>query len=117
MDKKDKNVELMDELMGTVVQTKVWIKEQQENPEILAADKQLEEALGAIKGIVPNNVIVQITDAAWGYASAFENAAILYGLRVADAIHDIAARPSDLSQYILDRVAKRQAEAQEEVAV
>lgn len=99
-------LKFMDDLMSGITQTELWKTEQLQNPEILAADKALAAALSKLQGLVPEKTLNQITDAAYSYASAFETAAILYGIQVADAIHDIAARPSELSQYILDRVAR-----------
>ena len=32
---------------------------------------------------------------------------IRYGIRVAGAIRDVAARPADLSHYVIDRAAQR----------
>ena len=101
---KDINVQLMDDLMNGITQADMWLTEQLQNPEILAAKRLLDEAMGKIGGMAPDEICGEIEDAAFRYASAFETAAILFGIHVADAMRDVAARPSDLSRYILARM-------------
>lgn len=100
----DKNVKMMDDLMNAIIQTDMWMTEQKQNPQVLKADQQLNAELQGIRGMVPDEVYHRIVDATHEYAAAFEHAAILYGIHVADAIHDVAGRPSDLSRHILARV-------------
>lgn len=105
---RDTNVRLMDELMGALTQSDWWMKERDQNPEIQAAENRLSEALEAINGAVAPDMIGRIEDAAYSYTTAVEYAAILYGIHIADAIRDVAARPADLSRYIRERIEVRQ---------
>ncbi len=95
---------IMDNLIGTIVNSDAWDQEQLQNPEIQTAEKALEKELDQIRGLVSDKVIGRIEDAAFGYSNAFSTAAILYGIRVANIIRDVSACPSDLSQFILDRI-------------
>lgn len=99
----DINVQIVDDMMGAITQTEAWLTEHKKNPAILAAQKQLSKALEPIKGVVPDDVIDMIEEAAYSYGGVVETTAILYGIHVADAIRDVAARPSDLTRHILAR--------------
>lgn len=101
--KKDINVQLMDDLMDGITQTDAWLTEQMQNPEIREAKRLLDEALEAIAGMVPDEAYHALEDATCRYASAYETAAILYGIHVAEAMRDVSSRPSDLSRQILAR--------------
>lgn len=100
----DANVQFVDELMGTLIQSEWWEKERNQNPEIQAAENRLSAVLEDITGAVTSDVIRQIEDAAYTYATSVEYAAILYGIHIVDAIRDVAARPADLSRYIRERI-------------
>lgn len=64
----------------------------------------MEEELEQIRGLVPGEAIGRIEDATFGYSNTFSTAAILYGIRIANIIRDVSTHPSDLSQFILDRI-------------
>jgi len=98
---------IMDDLFGAIVSTDAWDKEQRQNPEIIAAWKEMEGELDCIRGFVPDKTINRLYDAVNTCYTASFTAAILYGMRVSNIIRDVFARPSDLSQFILDRIAKQ----------
>lgn len=106
-----RNIALMDDLLSGITQTDTWKDVQLQNPEILAADKVLAEALEKLRGVAPEEVINQIIDAAYAYASSFETAAILYGVHVADTLRDCSAHSEEVSQFILDRMVSRREKA------
>lgn len=98
---------IMDNLVGAIVNSDVWDQEQRQNPEIQDALKTMEKELEQIRGLVPDEAIGRIEDATFGYSTAFCTAAILCGMHVANIIRDVSARPSDLSQFILDRTSRQ----------
>lgn len=101
------NLEIVDNVMDRVTQTDFWNRIQLTNPMIKEADDQLSALLDKLKATSPENLVEEVRDAAWGLSNAFCYPAILYGMRVAQAIQEVALDPNALSQYIMDRVAKR----------
>ncbi|WP_300685480.1 hypothetical protein [Acutalibacter sp. 1XD8-36] len=101
------NLKIMDDIMDRVTQTDFWNNIQLTNPMIKEADKQFSALLDKLKETAPEDLIEKARDAAWEMSSAFCYPAILYGMRVAQAIQEAALDPNALSQYILDRTAKR----------
>lgn len=103
------SVAIMDDLMDRVTQTEVWNDIQMADPLIKDAEAELTrqlDALDALDGLISDKRIEDIRAAAWGLANATDYPAILYGMRVAQAIQDVTANPALLSQCILDRVKK-----------
>lgn len=100
------SVAIMDDIMDRVTQTEVWNDIQMADPLIKDAETELTRQLDALDGLVPEKQIEDIRAAAWGLANATDYPAILYGMRVAQAIQDVTANPALLSQCILDRVKK-----------
>ncbi len=98
---------IMDNILGAIVTSDAWDREQQQNPEILAAWRDLNEELNGIKGLVPDETIERLYTAVNNCSSATHTAAVLFGMRAANIIRDISVRPSELSQFILDRIAKK----------
>ena len=84
------SVAIMDDIMNYVIQD---------------AEEELNGCLEALDGIIPSKQIEDLRSAAWGLSNATDYPAILYGMRVAQAIQDVTANPAPLSQCILDRVA------------
>lgn len=107
IDKKD--LALMDDLMDTLMVSSTWQNVLRSNPQICAAEEELQKHLGRIE----ENIGKQYAFALEGLVSTLENevigAAMLYGLHVADVIRTVSANPGELSQYILDRMAGEEA--------
>lgn len=101
------SVAIMDDIMDRVTQTEMWNDIQMADPMIKDAEAELTRQLDALDGIISDKRIEDIRAAAWGLANATDYPAILYGMRVAQAIQDVTANPVLLSQCILDRVKKR----------
>lgn len=100
----DKNVKSMDEIMGAVGQTDEWLSIQISDPMILDATKNMSVLLEQLKQYAPDRPVDAVEDAAYSLVNAYTNAAILYGIHVADAIRDVAARPCDLSRHVMQRM-------------
>lgn len=97
---------LMDDIMDQVSQTEMWNNILMTDPLIQDAEKELNSNLKALEGIVSDKQIEDLRAAAWGLSNATDYLALLYGMRVAQAIQEVSASPASLSQCILDRVVK-----------
>lgn len=100
------SVAFMDDIMDHVTQTEMWNNILMTDPLIQDAEKELNSNLEALEGIVSDKQIEDLRAAAWGLSSATDYPAILYGMRVAQAIQEVSSNPAPLSQCILDRVIK-----------
>ena len=101
----DKNVKLMDEMMDSIAQSEEWNRIQLTDPMVQDATQQPEACIDRI-GLSEDDAN-ELFAAASDYAYSTGLSAILYGIHVADAIRDVAARPVDLSRYIMKRVEAR----------
>ncbi len=102
----DKNVRMVDELMNSIIQTDDWDEIQLNDPWILEQNSKLDTALDRLKDAAPPelaDLIADLEDATLDAAYSYITPAILYGIHVADAIRDVAARPCDLSRYVMNR--------------
>ncbi len=102
-------LEIMNELMGIITQTDEWERIQMTNPQIKTAEAALDLALKNVFHVVPKEMYGPLEDCARNVAFAYVDAAILYGIQVADAIHAVAAKPNALSQHIMNRIAAQRA--------
>lgn len=101
------SVAVMDDIMDQMTQTEMWSHILMTDPLIQDAEKELNSNLEALNGIVSDKQIEDLRAAAWGLSNATAYPALLYGMRVAQAIQEVSANPAALSQCILDRVVKR----------
>ncbi len=94
------NLAIMDDIMDRVTQTEEWNRIQLEDPAIAKAEREAEELY--------NNLDRKGQDRAQSLlaslACAYSCVAILYGMRVAEAIRETVADPCAFSQYILKRL-------------
>ena len=100
------NLEIVDAILDCVTQTDFWNHILLTNPMIKEADDELSALLDKLKATSLENLVEEVRDAAWELSNAFCYPAILYGMRVAQAIQEVALDPNALSQYIMDRVVK-----------
>lgn len=100
----DKNLVLMDKIMGGIVKAGEWDEIQLNDPSIIAADARWDAALEQTKNLISEELYAELYDAYTAGTSAFGDVSILYGIHVADVIRDVASRPADLSQYVLERI-------------
>ena len=54
-------------------------------------------------------LIDALTDAAGEYVGAYERAAMLHGINIADALREVAARPSNLAELISAKLKENRA--------
>ena len=105
----DKNLALMADIMGTIVQADEWQDIQLNDPMITDARNCWETILKRAKAFLPEDIYLELEDAEAGEVAATGNAGILFGIHVADAIRDVASRPADLSRHVLKRIEEAQA--------
>lgn len=87
----------VNDIVEAVVTSEGWHDILRNDPQIKAA----EQAFGAaIEGCANDGAIY---DAALSLAGANVDAAILYGIHVANAIRSVSADPMALSRYIMER--------------
>lgn len=101
---KNKNLALMDDIMGCITQSDEWFEILLHDPAIVAADSRWETAIERAKALIPDELYDELHDSHEAKASAVGDAGILFGIHVADAIRDVVSRPTDLSRYVLKRI-------------
>lgn len=79
------------ELLKAIMETDTWRTEMVENQSIQEAERALSAALREIVDISTEDKIIGL---AFEYSEAVETAAILYGIRVADALRGGQVLPS-----------------------
>ena len=84
------NLEIVDAILDCVTQTDFWNHIQLTNPMIKEADDELSALLDKLKATSLENLVEEVRDAAWELSNAFCYPAILYGMRVAQAIQEVA---------------------------
>lgn len=100
----DKNVVLMDDIMQGICQTDEWQDILSCDPRIVAANAHWNNAMEKVKSLVPQELYDELCEANAGEVIAAGDTGILFGIRVADVIRDVASRPADLSRHILERM-------------
>lgn len=96
----DRKQELVQELITDVIISETWNKGQSDNAEIVTTEGRFYGIIEALRKYVPGGLIDALTDAAHDYVGAYERAAMLHGINVADALREVAARPSNLAELI-----------------
>ena len=104
---EDKNLALMDDIMGVVTQADEWQDIQMHDPIIAAATARWSAALKQAKALLPDELYNELCNAETDEVSAIGNAGILFGIHVADVIRDVASRPADLSRHIMERMVRK----------
>lgn len=99
----DTNKAIMDDIMDRITQTEEWNRIQLEDPQIAEAEREAEVLYRDLGGKEQDRV----TELLAGLSTAYSYAAILYGMRVAVAIHEATADPCVMSRYVLKRLEGR----------
>jgi len=99
-----KQLEIMDDIIGAISDTNEWRRIQMEDPSILAAEEKVGGILDRVKPLIPRELFMQLSDAITEVGTAYHDPAILYGIQVAQAIHDVVLNPTALSRHILNRI-------------
>lgn len=100
----DKDLALMDEIMGVITQADEWQEIQLHDPIVTAATSRWNAAMEQAKAFLPENLYYDLIDANADEGSAIGDAGILFGIHAADVIRDVARSPFELSQRILARM-------------
>lgn len=108
MTKSELNI--MDKLMQSVTETKEWYDIQQEDPQIKQAQDKFYDALDEAGATLPGDLRLKLEDAFFDGTTAYSDAAILYGIHVADVIRAVTASPVELSAYALQRIEQMERE-------
>lgn len=109
---KQEQYNLMDDMMSSITQADAWQQIDANDPFIQAAKEQFASALKKAEEICGWGIASEIDEANAAIMSAYADAGILYGMRVMLAIREVALNPRELSQIMVDRMAK----SKEEVA-
>lgn len=99
------SLELVDDIMDSLTVNKFGENVQMSDPMIQTESKKLDALLDNLEGSLSKAYCENIRDKVVDLVNAYSAAAILYGIRVAEAIQDVTANPGTLSQYVMDRVA------------
>lgn len=102
MFKQGEALGIVKEMMSEIGQTDAWIQTQLTDPRILAADDNLRR-VAASTGITKAQYNA-IEEAACASINAYIDAAILYGIRVAQAIQYATQNPAEYGRYVLNRM-------------
>lgn len=102
MNKKD--LALMDDVMDTLTTSSAWQQVLATDARLCAADEVIRKHLDWIRKSVSEQYAFDLEDCINTWGDALTDAAILYGLHVADVIRTVPAMPGELSQHILDRI-------------
>ena len=111
MNPMKENMEIVDDIMNAVTQNESWVKIQQTDPMVKEAEDKLDACLDKLKGVVADDLIEELWDAALNLSCAYDYPSILYGVRVAQALHATAQDPVTLSRHIMERKAAIKKEA------
>lgn len=98
-----KALSMMADIMDGIEQTDEWKELQMNDPGIKDADRRLNRALEAAEKYIPRKVFAELADAHCGAVAAYSDIAILYGMRVAAVIQEVAANPSEMTRFWLER--------------
>lgn len=87
----------VNDIVEAVVTSDGWNDIQQNDPQIKEAEQTFEST---IEGCANEGAVY---DAAMELVGAYVDAAILYGIHVANTIRSVSADPTALSRYIMER--------------
>ena len=98
-----KDYELMNELMLSIFCTEAWERIEMHDPQIVKANERHDSVLQKIQNQLHHDDLVELEDAANDYAWAIRDAAVLYGMHVADTLRLLSSDPSEASMAIQNR--------------
>ena len=98
-----KSLAVADEIMSTISQSEEWNDIQMTSPGVVAATSRMNGALERAREFLPKDIFAELELAQGAALGAIGEAAILYGIHVADVIRGVAANPIDWSRYTLER--------------
>ncbi len=95
------NVEIIKNVVDGIMQTKKWDKIAREDPQIAEAESKLNAIMEAVSAKVTKTVFDELENAVVFAENAYTDAAVLYGMHVAQLLQMTAANPSAYSAYVL----------------
>lgn len=98
-----KSCEIMNEIMGAIIDTEEWRRIQYSDPMIQKTERELKSLLEQVGS---PELEIKLSDACSEFSSAIADAAILYGIQVANAIRIAVDDPSIMSRFYLERMEK-----------
>jgi len=90
------------ELMFSFVQSSEWNQIECGDPMICKSERRIEETKRRIMGQLSVDDENDLSETIQGIVDAYTTAAILFGMRTANALREATARPAALSRYNLD---------------
>lgn len=96
------NVEIIHNVMDGILQTEKWEKILTEDPQIAAAEDKLRAVMEAVSARVPKAVRGELESAIVWTQNAFVDAAVLYGISVAQTIQAFASAPAGYTAHLLN---------------
>lgn len=107
----DTHVKLFQEILGALVASEEWTRITYEDPAINEEEAQLEEVMKRLSALVPDELRCELDDAACNVRSAYVDAAILFGMRVAQLRQRAPENPEQFTEYTARRAAERRTTA------
>lgn len=98
--------ELMYQVMQALRQTDEWDRLWKEDPGIQQAKERLDRVMEQVVLKISGTLMDELWAAIFDLTANSENTALLYGIRVAEVIHDIATNPTEFSKYAAERRAE-----------
>lgn len=103
------NVEIIHSVVDAILQTEKWEKIISEDPQIAAAESQLRTVMEAVTARVPKKVRGELESAIVWTQNAFVDAAVLYGINVAQTIQTFASSPAGYTAHQLNCIRESEA--------
>ena len=97
-------LEVMSDILGALTDANPWGKAVYSDPMVCAADKEYSIAFDELKAKYGEEKVTQIDEAHGAALSAYVDAAVLYCMRVMNALNDTIQNPSELGQYTRERI-------------
>ena len=98
-----KALSMMADIMDGIEQTDEWTEIVKNDPGIKDAASRWNQALESAKTYLPRAIYNELSDAQCGEVAAYSDITILYGMHVAAVIQSVAANPSELTRFWLER--------------
>ena len=99
----EEGFDLLNDLLGCLTESETWGAIHSQNAVIKNAADELYQQLEEIKEIAGSKCVFKLEDSINFYTGALNDAAILYGFRVALKLFHAISRPMEMSQYIAKR--------------
>lgn len=96
--KTDTSAKVMFEIIEAIKNSEDWVRSTDKAPMLLEERNRLERILER----VPDDLRSELEDAIAGVEEAYADVALLYGMKIAEAIRENVSRPLTYSQYALD---------------